>query len=237
MSNSCLLADVALARHNPISLDKSPRARHNHGVMANDPRIAQFEKMTREDPENELGHFSLGKAHLESGRVKDAIEPLRRVISLKPTMSKAYQLLGEAYEKLGQRENAVEIVTKGVTVADQLGDVMPRDTMTNLLRTWGASIPTLKASTAPTTVHDPAASPQSGFRCTRCGRPGSQLPKPPFKGPLGRRVFENVCPNCWKEWIGMGTKVINELGLTLSSPAGQQAYDQYMVEFLQLEEH
>ena len=34
----------------------------------------------------------------------------------------------------------------------------------------------------------------------------------------------------------MGTKVINELGLILSSPAGQQAYDQYLVEFLQLED-
>jgi hypothetical protein len=34
----------------------------------------------------------------------------------------------------------------------------------------------------------------------------------------------------------MGTKVINELGLVLSSKAGQEAYDQYMKEFLQLEE-
>ena len=204
--------------------------------MTNDPRIAQFEKMAREDPDNELGHFSLGKAYLDSGRAGDAVEPLRRVIALKPTISKAYQLLGEAYEMLGQRESAVEVVTKGVTVADQLGDVMPRDTMANLLRTWGAPVPTLKASTTPVTVHDPTVSTPAGFRCSRCGRPGSQLSKPPFKGPLGRRIHENVCSPCWQEWIGMGTKVINELGLTLSSPAGQQAYDQYMVEFLQLEE-
>ncbi len=34
----------------------------------------------------------------------------------------------------------------------------------------------------------------------------------------------------------MGTKVINELGLVLSTPAGAQSYDQYMLEFLQLEE-
>ena len=33
----------------------------------------------------------------------------------------------------------------------------------------------------------------------------------------------------------MGTKVINELGLALSSQEGQDAYDQYMIEFLQLE--
>ncbi len=47
--------------------------------MTNDPRIAQFEKMAREDPDNELGHFSLGKAYLDSGRAGDAVEPLKRV--------------------------------------------------------------------------------------------------------------------------------------------------------------
>ena len=205
-------------------------------TMTNDPRIAQFEKMSREDPENELGLFSLGKAYLEAGRAKDAVEPLKRVIALKPTMSKAYQFLGQAFEMIGERENAVEIVTKGVTVADQLGDVMPRDTMADLLRNWGVSIPSFKASPAPSTPPNAGASARIGFQCSRCGRPGSQLPKPPFKGPLGQRVFDNVCPNCWNEWIPMGTKVINELGLVLSSPAGQKAYDQYMVEFLQLEE-
>ena len=34
----------------------------------------------------------------------------------------------------------------------------------------------------------------------------------------------------------MGTKVINELALVLSRPEGQRAYDQYMLEFLQIEE-
>jgi Fe-S cluster biosynthesis and repair protein YggX len=56
----------------------------------------------------------------------------------------------------------------------------------------------------------------------------------PFKGPLGEAVWANVCGECWREWIGMGTKVINELGLQLSSPRGQQVYDEHMREFLQL---
>mgnify|MGYP001557905584 CR=1 FL=1 len=60
-------------------LDKPTIARHNGPRMTNDPRIAQFEKMAREDPDNELGHFSLGKAYLDSGRAGDAVEPLQRV--------------------------------------------------------------------------------------------------------------------------------------------------------------
>jgi Fe-S cluster biosynthesis and repair protein YggX len=201
-------------------------------------RIAQFQKMANDDPNNELGHFSLGKAYLEAGRPGDAVPSLRRVIELRRSMSKAYQLLGEAYEKLGRRNEAVEIMMEGVKVSDELGDVMPRDTMVRLLESWGETPPKLKTSSAPSVQHQSGSnSSVAGFRCSRCGRPDSQLPKPPFKGPLGQRVFENVCSNCWREWIPTGTKVINELGLLLSSPSGQQAYDQYMQEFLQLEPH
>ena len=199
-------------------------------------RIAQFQKMANDDPNNELGHFSLGKAYLEAGRPGDAVSSLKRVIELRRSMSKAYQLLGEAYEKLGQRDQAVEIMQEGVKVADELGDVMPRDAMVRLLESWGETPPTLKASTANAGVQQSGSTGAvAGFRCSRCGRPDSQLPKPPFKGALGQRVFQNVCTLCWREWIPTGTKVINELGLLLSSPAGQQAYDQYMQEFLQLE--
>ena len=83
----------------------------------------------------------------------------------------------------------------------------------------------------------PAARPSStGFQCARCGQPHGQLEKAPFKGALGEKVGTHTCQSCWREWIGMGTKVINELGLALSSQAGQDAYDQYLVEFLQLED-
>ena len=52
---------------------------------------------------------------------------------------------------------------------------------------------------------------------------------------LGGRVWEKVCHGCWREWVGIGTKVINELGLQMSSPHAQQVYDEHMVEFLQVE--
>ena len=200
-------------------------------------RIQQFEKMAREDPDNELGQFSLGKAYLEAGQTKNAIGPLKRAIELRPGMSKAYQLLGEAYERSGDHAKAVATVTKGASVADEQGDVMPRDTMASLLASWGVPIPKFRSNTAPAakSVETSSAS-EAGFQCARCGRPSGRLAKPPFKGPLGQKVFENICQSCWREWIPMGTKVINELGLVLSNPAGQEAYDQYMIEFLQLEE-
>ncbi len=203
--------------------------------MSVDQRIQQFKQMAEADPDNELGHFSLGKALIEAGQFAEAMISLERVIQLKPIMSKAYQLLGEAADGAGQRDRAIEVINKGIAVADVQGDVMPRDSMINMLRDWGAPIPAVMkevTSKAPSTGSGPAI---DGFSCSRCGRPDQKLEKAPFKGELGIKLSEHVCQVCWQEWIGMGTKVINELGLSLSSPAGQDAYDQYMVEFLQLD--
>jgi len=204
--------------------------------MSVDQRIQQFKQMAEADPENELGHFSLGKALLEAGQFAEAMVSLDRVIKLKPTMSKAYQLFGEAAAGADQKDKAVEVVTKGVAVADQQGDVMPRDSMIQLLRDWGAAIPEVSQSTNPKPPSSGSGPSREGFSCARCGRPDQQLEKPPFKGALGVTLAEHICQGCWQEWIPMGTKVINELGLSLNSPAGQDAYDQYMVEFLQLDD-
>ncbi len=198
-------------------------------------RIKQFQQMAESDPNNELGHFSLGKAYLEAGRFEEAAASLERVITINPKMSKAYQLLGDAYDKAGARDKAVEVVTHGVTVADELGDRMPRDAMADALRAWNAPVPELSAKTAATGPATSGAS-DSGFACSRCGQPVGQLEKPPFKGPMGVKIHASTCSTCWREWLPMGTKVINELGLTLASEVGQKTYDQYMLEFLQLEE-
>ena len=58
--------------------------------------IERFRKMANDDPKNELGHFSLGKALLEAGQSEDAAASLRRCLELNPNLSKAYQLLGTA---------------------------------------------------------------------------------------------------------------------------------------------
>ena len=205
--------------------------------MDADTRIQQFKQMSEADPDNELGHFSLGKAYIEAGRYEDAIAPLTRVIELKPKMSKAYQMLGDAYDKWEQRDHAIEVTTRGVTIADEKGDRMPRDAMAEMLRRWNAPVPAFQSTdTGKATETSPGVS-SDGFQCTRCGRPTGQLPKSPFKGPLGENIHAHVCDQCWREWVEMGTKVINEMGLVLSSQAGQDAYDQHMVEFLQLDEY
>ena len=204
--------------------------------MSDQPRIQQFKTMAEADPNNELGHFSLGKAYLDAGRFDEAIAPLTRVLELNPRMSKAYQLLGEAYDKTDQRDEAIDMLKRGAAMAHQQGDLMTRDAMTKQLATWNVTVPLFSTPPGGATVEDGGTASTTGFRCSRCGRPNGQLQKAPFKGALGEKLLANICTSCWKEWIPMGTKVINELGLVLSTPADSQAYDQSMVEFLQLED-
>jgi tetratricopeptide (TPR) repeat protein len=65
-------------------------------------RIEQFRKMAEADPDNELGHLSLGRAYLEAGMNAEAIGALGRALALNPKLSRAYQDLAAAYLKLGQ---------------------------------------------------------------------------------------------------------------------------------------
>ncbi len=196
-------------------------------------RIAQFRKMANDDPDNELGHFSLGKALLEGEQVAEAASSFQRTVELNPQFSKAYQLLASCHLKLGQRDQAKEVLRNGYKVADERGDRMPRDEMAKLLRELGEE-PPAAASTG-----RPPAEQGAGFACQRpgcyAGRNARQLPKPPTSDETGRRIFETVCADCWREWLGMGIKVINELRLDLSDERGQQVYDNYMREFLGLE--
>jgi len=192
-------------------------------------RIEQFRKMAHDDPENELGHFSLGRAYLDAGMHDGAIAAFERVLQINPNMSKAYQLSATALLARGQRELAVEKLTRGVQVAQQRGDMMPRDEMVKMLRDLGAPVPQLGGAGQ--------QSQQAGegqVLCSRCGRIGSKLAEPPFRNAQGKEIQEKVCQSCWREWIAMGTKVINELRLPLSDPQAQKVFDQHMYEFLNL---
>jgi Fe-S cluster biosynthesis and repair protein YggX len=193
-------------------------------------RINQFRKMANDDPENELGHFSLGKALLEAQDFAAAATSFQRTVELNPQFSKAYQLLGEALTNASEFAKAIDYLTEGFKVADERGDRMPRDEMAKMLRTLGAEVPAAKQS-APVTG-------EGGFACQRpgcmAGPAATQLPRPPMSDEVGQQIYNTICAECWKEWLAMGVKVINEMRLDLSDEQGQEAYDHYMKEYLGL---
>ena len=192
-------------------------------------RIAQFENMATADPDNEMAHFSLGNAYLQAGRAAEAAVSFERCIELNPEMSKAYQLAGESLIKAGWSDRAVEVLNTGYVIAARRGEQLPRQAMDKLFEELGRKAPTLDEEVEA----EAARRASSGtFTCGRTGRDVTQLEAPPFKGPVGEWIQANIAAETWQEWIGQGTKVINELRLDLSRDEDSAAYDQHMHEFL-----
>lgn len=194
-------------------------------------RIAQFENMVQADPENDMAHFSLGSAYAQAERHADAAESFRRCIALNPSMSKAYQLGGDALIKAGQIDAAADLLTRGYVAAASRGDLLPKNAMASLLRQIGKPVPEVaaKAGAAP-------AEGAGSFVCKRTGKPGNKMARPPFKGPIGQWIFENISKETFDQWIGQGTKVINELRLDLSRDEDNETYDRHMREYLGIDD-
>ena len=152
-----------------------------------DSRIEQFKKMANDDPSNELGHFSLGRTYLESGRHADAIPSLERVIQINPNQSKAYQLLGQALLGADRRDEAIRTLTQGLQVAHSRGDLMPRNEMRQILQDLGAPVPELTEAARPV-----VAAGEGEVLCRRCGKVKPRLPRQPFKSEFGKQIYENI---------------------------------------------
>src|SRR5262245_5540418 len=130
-------------------------------MSANEERIAQFRKMATEDPENELAHYRLGGLLLEEGQHAEAAESFRRTLQLSPHFSRVYQLLGQCLLRLGQQQEAIDVLKQGYAVADERGDYMPREEMSKLLVELGQPAPVSRRTSGP------AAAAEGGFRCQR----------------------------------------------------------------------
>ena len=196
-------------------------------------RIAQFENMASADPDNEMAHFSLGSAYLQGERAGEAAKSFQRCLELNPEMSKAYQLAGQAMIDAGWEDLAVETLRTGFAVAARKGDMMPKNEMAELLGRLGVEPPELSEQDK-----QAAESLAAGgtFVCRRTGRPGRQLAEAPFRGPVGEWIYHNIAAETWTEWIGQGTKVINEMRLDFSREEDQATYDQQMYEYLGIDD-
>ncbi len=191
-------------------------------------RIEQWEHMTREDPDNAMGWMSLGNAYKQADRDEESARAYRKAIELDAGLSRAYQSLGQILIHAGAKDQATEILTEGYKQAAERGDVMPQRAMQSLLEQIEAPVPQVARPEAEAAV--PAGEGQIVDR--HSGQPGTRMSKPPFRGPVGRFIADHYSQETWRQWIGQGTKVINELRLDLSKPEHQDVYDQHMMEFL-----
>ena len=201
-----------------------------------DDRISQWERMAADAPDG-MAFFSLGSAYREAERYEEAAEALGQAIEHEPGMSRAYQLRGQTLLKLGREDEAGDVLEAGYKVAAERGDVMPQKAMASLLEgKLGRELPEVETYAQKRAKLEAASGGAPGTGETvldrRTGREQAKLPDPPMRGPVGQFIYENFGQDTWRQWIGQGTKVINELRLDFSNPEHQNIYEQHMLEWL-----
>ena len=68
--------------------------------------------------------------------------------------------------------------------------------------------------------------------CARCGQTRTGFVKPPFPGQIGARVVEQICTQCWSEWLNQQTMLINHYGLNVMDPQARSFLTRNMSAFL-----
>lgn len=58
--------------------------------------------------------------------------------------------------------------------------------------------------------------------CIKLKKDAEGLARPPYPGPLGQRIFENVSKEAWTEWVAHQTRLINEYKLALAEPSARK---------------
>jgi Fe-S cluster biosynthesis and repair protein YggX len=58
------------------------------------------------------------------------------------------------------------------------------------------------------------------------------LERPPFPGPKGQDIFDNVSKQAWQEWLAHQTMLINEKRLSVMDPATKVYLDEQRERFL-----
>lgn len=68
--------------------------------------------------------------------------------------------------------------------------------------------------------------------CVKLGIESEGLALPPFPGPVGQRIFNEISKLAWQQWLGHQTMLINEYRLNLLEPEAKKFLETEMKRFL-----
>ena len=63
-------------------------------------------------------------------------------------------------------------------------------------------------------------------KCVKLGREAEGLDRPTYPGELGKRIFENVSKEAWRQWLEQQKMLVNENRLNLADSKARK----YLVE-------
>jgi Fe-S cluster biosynthesis and repair protein YggX len=62
------------------------------------------------------------------------------------------------------------------------------------------------------------------IECVKFGKSMESLPKPPLKGEIGQKIYDNVSKEAWRMWLEHSKMLVNEFRLDLLSETGQKVW-------------
>ena len=68
--------------------------------------------------------------------------------------------------------------------------------------------------------------------CQRLQREAEQMPKAPYPGPLGQKIWTQVSAQGWQQWLAHQTMLINENRLSPLEPKAKVYLQEQMQKFL-----
>jgi Tfp pilus assembly protein PilF len=80
-------------------------------------------KLLEKDPDNALLRFSIGSAYLKQSDLEQAKKHLAKSVQFDPQYSAAWKLYGKALQQNGDVELAHDVLTKGIEIATNKGDI------------------------------------------------------------------------------------------------------------------
>lgn len=67
--------------------------------------------------------------------------------------------------------------------------------------------------------------------CTKLGIDAEGLDRPPYPGPVGQRIYEQISKQAWQDWVAHQTRLINEYRLALADPKARKFLAEEMEKF------
>jgi Fe-S cluster biosynthesis and repair protein YggX len=74
----------------------------------------------------------------------------------------------------------------------------------------------------------PASQGPHMVKCVKFGREMPGLDRIPWKGPIGKRIYDNVSKEAWKLWVEHSKMLMNEFRLNPLDPKSQQIMEEQM---------
>ncbi len=90
-------------------------------MTMSDSRIETLKTLVAKNPNNPLGRYGLANEYLKLEMYEEAVSEIEAYLKLKDDQGAVYRMLGEAFLKLGKKEEAKEAYKRGVEAAERHG--------------------------------------------------------------------------------------------------------------------